>query len=49
MVRDDMLPGEHESVKRVIRDENDWIIWRVKPPGDELGVRVDEDGKYQFN
>jgi hypothetical protein len=32
MVWDGMLPGEEESAKRIITDENDWIIWGVKPP-----------------
>jgi len=30
MVWDGMLPGEQESAKKIITDENDWIIWRVK-------------------
>ena len=31
MVWDGMLPGEQESAKKIIADEDDWIIWRVKP------------------
>ena len=31
MVWDGMLPGEQESAKKIITEENDWIIWRVKP------------------
>jgi len=26
------VPGEQESEKKIITDEDDWIIWRVKPP-----------------
>ena len=29
IVWDGMLPGEQESAKKIIVDENDWIIWRV--------------------
>jgi hypothetical protein len=32
MVWDGMFPGEQESAKKIISDEDDWIIWRVKPP-----------------
>ncbi len=32
LVWDVMLPGEQESAKKIIADENDWIIWWVKPP-----------------
>ena len=31
MVWDGMLPGEQESAKKIITEENDWIIWWVKP------------------
>ena len=31
MVLDGMLPGEQESAKKIITDEKDWVIWRVKP------------------
>jgi hypothetical protein len=27
------LPGEQENAKKIIADENDWIIWRVKGKG----------------
>ena len=30
MVWDVMLPGEQESAKKTISEENDWIIWRTK-------------------
>jgi hypothetical protein len=41
MVWDGMLPGEQESVKRIITDdEKDWVIWRVKPTRGVLGERV---------
>ncbi len=37
MIWDGMLPGEQESAKK-ITDEDDWIIWGVKPPrGDSEG------------
>jgi hypothetical protein len=32
MVWDSMFPGEEESAKKIITDDNDWIIWGVKPP-----------------
>ncbi len=32
MVWDGMLSGEQESAKRIIAEEDDWIISRVKPP-----------------
>jgi hypothetical protein len=32
MVWNGMFPGEQESAKKMISDEDDWIIWRVKPP-----------------
>ncbi len=47
MVWDDMLPGEQESAKKIIADENDWIIWRVKPPGGALGEQVGTDRQSQ--
>ena len=47
MVWDGMLPGEQESVKKIIADENDWIIWRVKPPGGALGEQVGTDRQSQ--
>jgi hypothetical protein len=31
MVWDGILPGEQESAKKTVRDEDDWIIWGVKP------------------
>ncbi len=31
MVWDGMLPGERESAKKIITEEHNWIIWRVKP------------------
>ena len=40
MVWDGMLPGEQENAKKVITDEKDWIIWRVKPPRDASGGLV---------
>ena len=40
MVWDGMLPGEQESAKQTISNEDDWIIWRVKPPQGALGGRV---------
>jgi hypothetical protein len=32
LVWDGMLSGEQESAKKIITDEDDWIICRVKPP-----------------
>ena len=37
MVWDGMLPGEQESAKKIVTEENDWIIWRVKPSRGALG------------
>jgi hypothetical protein len=31
MVWDGMLPGEQENAKKIVSDEDDWIIWWVKP------------------
>ncbi len=42
MVWDGLLPGEQESVK-IIRGENDWIIWRVEPPRGEPGDQAGEN------
>ncbi len=47
MVWDGMLPGEQESAKKIIADENDWIIWRVKPPRGALGEQVGTDRQSQ--
>jgi hypothetical protein len=47
MVWDGMLPGEQESAKKTIRDEEDWIIWRVKPPRGDSGVRAGNNRQYQ--
>jgi hypothetical protein len=41
------LPGEQESVKKIIRCENDWIIWRVKPSRGEPVDRVGENRNCQ--
>jgi hypothetical protein len=42
MVWDGMLPpGEQESAKKIITEENDWIIWRVKP---SRGARASGSG-----
>jgi hypothetical protein len=46
-VWDGMLPGEQESAKKIITDENDWIIWRVKPPRGDLGDQVGTDRQSQ--
>jgi hypothetical protein len=43
MVWDGMLPGEQESAKKIITDDKDWIIWRVKPPRGDLGEQVGTD------
>jgi hypothetical protein len=32
MVWDGILPGEQESAKKTIIDEDDWISFRVNPP-----------------
>jgi hypothetical protein len=40
MVWDGMLPGEQESSKKIITEENDWIIWRVKPSRGAFGERA---------
>ena len=32
MVWDGILPGEQESAKKTISDEDDWISCRVNPP-----------------
>jgi hypothetical protein len=47
VVWDGMLPGEQESVKKIIADENDWIIWRVKPPRGASGEQVGMDRQFQ--
>jgi hypothetical protein len=47
MVWDGMLPGEQESAKKIIIDEDDWIICRVKPPRDDSGGRVGTDRQSQ--
>ncbi len=47
LIWDGMLPGEQESAKKVIIDENDWIIWRVKPPRCALGEQVGTDRQSQ--
>jgi hypothetical protein len=47
MVWDDMLPCEQESAKKIIVDENDWIIWRVKPPRGVSGDQVGTDRQSQ--
>ena len=40
LVWDGMLPVEQESAKRIITDEKDWVLWRVKPTRGVLGERV---------
>jgi hypothetical protein len=47
MVWDGMLPGEQESAKKIITDENDCIIWRVKTPRGALGEQVGTDWQSQ--
>ena len=47
MVWDGMLPGEQESAKKIITEENDWIIWRVKPPRGASGERAGADRQFQ--
>jgi hypothetical protein len=47
MVWDGILPGEQESAKEIITDEDDWINWRVKPPRNDSGDRVGTDRKSQ--
>jgi len=47
MVWDGMLPGEQESAKKIITDETDWIIWRVKPPRGASGEQVGTDRQSQ--
>ena len=47
MFWDGMLPGERESAKKIITEENDWIIWRVKPSRGALGERVGADRQSQ--
>jgi hypothetical protein len=47
MVWDGMLPGEQESAKKTIRDEDDCIICRVKLPRGDSGVRTENDRNYQ--
>ena len=47
MVWDGMLPGEQESAKKIVTEENDWIIWRVKPSRGALGERVGADRQSQ--
>ncbi len=47
MVWDGMLPGEQESAKKIIADEDDWIIWWVKPSRSALGEQVGTDRKSQ--
>ena len=42
-----MIPGEQESVKKIIRGENDWIISRVNPPRGETTDRVGENRNCQ--
>ncbi len=42
-----MLPGEQESAKKTIRDEDDCIICRVKLPRGDTGVRTENDRNYQ--
>jgi hypothetical protein len=42
-----MLSGEQESAKRIITEEDDWIIWRVKPPRCASGGRVGTDRQSQ--
>jgi hypothetical protein len=47
MVWDGILPGEQESAKKIITDEDDWIIWRVKSPRDDSRGRVGTDRQSQ--
>ena len=47
MVWDGMLPGEQESAKKIIRDENDWIIWRAKPRSGEPVERTEGNRECQ--
>jgi hypothetical protein len=47
MVWDDMLPEEQEIAKKVISEENDWIIWRVKPNRGRLGEEAEDDRTHQ--
>ena len=47
MVWDGMLSGEQESAKRIITEEDDWIIWRVKPPRCASGGQVGTDRQFQ--
>ena len=37
------VPGEQESEKKIITDEDDWIIWRVKSPRDDSEGREGTD------
>jgi hypothetical protein len=43
MVRDSMLPEEQEIPKKVIREENDWMIWRMKPNRCRPGEEAEDD------
>ncbi len=47
MVWDGMLPGEKESAKKIITEENDWIIWRVTPSRGASGERAGTDRQFQ--
>ena len=47
MVWDGILSGEQESSKRIITEEDDWIIWRVNPPRYASGGQVGTDRKSQ--
>ena len=47
MVWDGMLPGEQESAKKTISEENDWIIWRAKPSRGAFGERGGADRQSQ--
>jgi hypothetical protein len=42
-----MPPGKQESAKKIITDENDWIIWLVKPPRGVSGKQVGTDRQSQ--
>ncbi len=47
MVWGGILPGEQESAKKIITDEDDWIIWWVKPPRGDSGGREGMDRQSQ--
>jgi hypothetical protein len=42
-----MFPGERESAKKIITEEHDWIICRVKPSRGASGERAGADRQSQ--